>query len=68
MDADRLLLAAEQELPHVVLDLLGASIMFGVIEFVLKTGEAIILITEEFKEVNEQLLSHLVWEALILLP
>ena len=59
MGADWLLLAAEQELLHVVLDLLGALVVLGVIEFVQETDEAIILITEEVEEVNEQLLGHL---------
>ena len=68
---DRLQVASlrqgHQELLHVVLDLLGALVVFGVIELVLETDEAVILITEEVEEVNEQLLGHLGWEALFLL-
>ncbi len=67
LGADWLLFAAEQEFLHVVLDLLGALVVFGVIEFVRETDEAVVLITEEVEEVNEQLLGHLGWEALFLL-
>ena len=68
LGTSRLFLAGEQTLLDVVLDLLGASVVLGVIELVQETVEAVVRFTEEVEEVYEQLLGHLVGEALLPLP